>query len=109
MDKRQLLFNALIAVALSALHRIIEESALLAMRFTAGKHAERSKLFEPYLHRHNNYRLGSGGGSQAGGGQQQRPASGQVVIRQQPDPAGRKRDPYAHIYDHDPYDERQYG
>lgn len=50
-EKRQLLINVIIAVALSALHRVIEESAYLAMRFTAGKMSERVTVVDPYLYR----------------------------------------------------------
>lgn len=103
MTKRQLLINAMIAVALSALHRIVEESAILVMRFLAGRLADRSVVVEPYLYRSTDFRPYNRPPSP-----QQRQAPSQVQVYRQPaqqqQPAGqerRKHNPYEGLYDAD--------
>jgi len=95
MSKRQLLINALIAVALSALHRFIEESALLAMRFTAGKLSTRAEVLDPYLYR-TTASPTFGRAPQPRGGT----GNGQVVIR--PKGQNGKYNPYP---GYEPYEE----
>lgn len=103
MTKRQLLINAMIAVALSALHRIVEESAILVMRFLAGRLADRSVVVEPYLYRSTDFRPYTRPPAP-----QQRPANSQVQVYRQPasqqrpnEQERRKHNPYEGLYDAD--------
>jgi|JI10StandDraft_1071094.scaffolds.fasta_scaffold86875_5 hypothetical protein len=104
MTRRQLILNIFIAVALSALHRIIEESAILAMRFTAGKMSDYSTGFDPYLYRSPSLK-GGVSGYQGNGGDKSRPAGNGTKPAYNPYAGKNVTALPSYMYDmYDPYD-----